>query len=74
MNTIAIAIRINDKVAMIGGQYPKLTTLKAIARYKLGRLKRKVRNACNIVERMAVNRVVDRVAMAFNPMPCVALA
>ncbi len=75
MNIVAIAIHIeiNDKFLLVGmrRQYPKLAALKAIARYELGRLKRKVRD---VVERLAVNRVIGRVAMAFNPMPSVALA
>lgn len=61
MNTIAIVIHIETNL-----QWPKLSTLRAIARYEVGRLKRKARNA---VEQLAVNRIVDRVAMAFNPMP-----
>lgn len=71
MNQIAIAIRINDRATMISAQWPKAATLKTMARYKLGRLKRKARN---IIKRVAVNRVVERVAMAFNPMPAMALA
>jgi hypothetical protein len=62
MNQIAIGIRYNQKVNLIGFQWPKLSTLKAMARYEAGRLKRKVA------------RAVDRIAMAFNPMPAAALA
>lgn len=64
MNTIAIAVRFQVQVS-----WPKLATLKAMAHYEVARLKRKVSNA---VERAALARIVDRVAMAFNPMPAMA--
>lgn len=71
MNQIAIAIQCNQNHIGIAFQFPKLATLKAVARRELGWLKCKARNA---IERVAVNRVVERVAMAFNPMPAMALA
>lgn len=71
MNEIAIGIRYNDKVNLIGASWPKLATLKAIARLEIARLKR---NARDLVERVAITRIIDRVAMAFNnPMPTMAL-
>lgn len=62
MNTIAIGMRYNNKANLIGLQWPKLSTIKAMARYEANRLKRKAR------------RVVERVAMAITPIPAAALA
>ncbi len=62
MNEIVIGIRYNDKVLMIGRQWPKLATLKVMARLEIARLKRNARD------------IVERVAMAIIPMPAMALA
>ena len=71
MNSLAIGMRYNDKINLINVRWPKLATLKAMARLKIARLKR---NARDLIEHVAVTRIASRVSMAFNPMPDMALA
>ena len=57
MNTIAIAIKLNERQVLIGATWPTIETLKALAQYKLARLKRKAQ------------QVAFDLAMAIIPMP-----
>jgi hypothetical protein len=62
MNTIALGIKLNDRHMIVGAQWPTKATLKAMARLKLARLKRKA------------DRFIERLAMAIVPMPQCAAA
>lgn len=62
MNQIAIAIKLNDRKMFIGATWPTIETLKAVARYKLAGIKRKIDEAAL------------RVVMAIIPMPKCAAA
>lgn len=62
MNTIAIAIKINERQMIFGASWATKATLKALARYKLAGLKRKIEGAAL------------KVAMAIIPLPQYAVA
>lgn len=57
MNTIAIAIQINQKRVVVGAMWPTSRSIKAMARLKLARFKFKVDGA------------LTRIAMAIIPLP-----
>jgi hypothetical protein len=62
MNTIAIAIKINERQMMIGAQWPTSRTLKSMVQLKLARLKRRWRDGV-----MAMAEIII-------PLPSVAAA
>lgn len=43
VNRLAIAIQLNDRRVIIGAQWPTMRSLKATARLRMARLKRKAR-------------------------------
>lgn len=57
MNTIAIAIKINEWQVLIGAEWPTMPTLKALVRLKLDQLKYKAK------------QVTFNLAMVIIPMP-----